>query len=156
VQILFQPRAAVEYKATAELSARLASEEEPLRILVLELDGTGRRPCLSFDCSQVVLPAVPLGLYSSRAFRVINDGYDNLDIKFRLPADTQNVPLELMFPEGAMVGIAKASVPAVLAFKASRPTSFTASVEFMDEDGVLFCSHFHIAFITIEGNGTQL
>jgi hypothetical protein len=137
MQILFQPRAAMDYNATAELSARFATEEEPLRILTLELCGTGRHPRLVFDCSHVILPAVPLGVYSSRTFRVVNDGYDNLDIQFRLPADTENIPLELKFPEGTMVGIAKASVPAVVLFKASRPTSFTANIEFMDEDGAM-------------------
>jgi hypothetical protein len=153
MQILFQPRAAMDYKASAELSARLATEEEPLRILTLEFCGTGRHPRLVFDCSHVVLPAVPLGVYSSRTFRVVNDGYDNLDIQFRLPADTQNVPLELKFPEGTMVGIAKASVPAVVLFKASRPTSFTANIEFMDEDGVFQCP---VALLNIEPLGLEL
>ena len=141
MQILFQPRDAVPYHATAELCARLPDEDAALPILSLDLAGSGRRPRLTFDTARVLLPAVPLGVRSTATFHVRNDGYDNLDLTVRLPADAQNIPLEAAFPEGTMVGIAKAAVPVVLTFRAARPTSFSASVDFVDEDGALPLVH---------------
>jgi hypothetical protein len=137
LQVLFQPKALTSYEATAQLSAKHASEAAPLPILTLEFSGHGRHPHLTFDTGHVLLPAVPLNVRSTCTFRVINDGYDNLDLKFRLPADKENVPLQLEFPEGTMVGIAKKSIPVVVTFEASKSTSFTANVEFLDQDGAL-------------------
>ena len=70
-----------------------------MEILVFELTGAGRHPRLRFGVPDVMLPAVPLNVESSAVFFIENDGYDNLDIKFRLPADSQNLPLRLEFPE---------------------------------------------------------
>ena len=138
LQVLFQPKASTEYDATAELSAKLAdSDDAALPILSLELCGTGRTPRLAFDRLQVFLPAVPLGITSSASFRVMNDGYDNLDLKVRLPSDTENVPLEVEFPEGALIGLAKASIPVVVKCTAAKVAGFTANVEFLDQDGAL-------------------
>jgi hypothetical protein len=135
VQVLFQPRTATAYAGAAELAAQLPHEDAPLPILALDLAGAGRQPRLAFDTGHVLLPAVPLHVQSSATFRVITDGYDNLDLKVRLPSDTANLPLELKFPEGTLVGIAKASIPVVVTFAAGRSTSFTANIEFLDQDG---------------------
>ena len=72
---------------------------EPVKILTFDITGTGRRPRLQFEAPEVVLPAVPIGVQSSAVFYIENDGYDNLDLKYRLPADTVNVPLSVEFPE---------------------------------------------------------
>jgi hypothetical protein len=136
VQALFQPRACAEYDMTAALNAQVDGEED-IKILDIHLRGSGRRPQLLFDTMHVVLPSTPLGIQSSAEFRIINDGYDNVDLKHRLPVDSEHLPLELKFPEGTMVGIAKNSIPVVVTFQAQKATSFTARLEFIDDDGTL-------------------
>ncbi|GFH14482.1 calponin-homology (CH) domain-containing protein, partial [Haematococcus lacustris] len=78
---------------------------------------------------------VPLGVPSSSTFHILNNGYDNLELRFRLPADESHLPLRISFPEGNLVGLAKAKLPVVVSFEALKPVSFTASIDFLDEDG---------------------
>lgn len=78
---------------------------------------------------------VPLGVTSRAVFHIINDGYDNLELKVRLPADEHHLPLQLSFPDGTLIGIAKEKLTVVVSFTAQKPTSFTANVDFLDEDG---------------------
>jgi hypothetical protein len=126
----------------AELSARQENESEALPIISIEISGSGRQPRLLFDRLHLILPAVPLNITSVGTFSVLNDGYDNLDLRYKLPADHKMLPLELEFPEGTLIGIAKSSIPVILRFHASKPTSFTAHIEFLDQDGarLLFTS----------------
>jgi len=42
------------------------------------------------------------------------------------------------FPEGSLIGIAKEKLPVNVTFTGSRPTSFTANVVFLDEEGKRF------------------
>jgi hypothetical protein len=42
---------------------------------------------------------VPLGITSSSTFHIVNNGYDNLELRYRLPADESHLPLKLSFPE---------------------------------------------------------
>ena len=67
--------------------------------LQLELRGVGMHPRLTFDREEVVLPVVPLGVSSKAVFHVVNEGYDNLELQYKLPADKSKVPLSLSFPE---------------------------------------------------------
>lgn len=115
-------------------------EDDPtaMPILTVEINGGGRSPSIIFDAPFVMLPAVPLGIRSSAKFMIINDGYDNVDFSYRLPADEQNLPLKLEFPQGTVIGMAKSRVPALVSFCSERPTSFTCDIEILDEDGVLF------------------
>jgi len=42
---------------------------------------------------------VPLGMKSWGTFHIVNDGYDNLELRFRLPADETHLPISIDFPE---------------------------------------------------------
>ena len=42
---------------------------------------------------------MPLGVKSHASFHVVNGGYDNLELRFRLPADESHLPLQIEFPE---------------------------------------------------------
>lgn len=46
----------------------------------LVLIGEGAFPKLIFDRKEVILPVVPLGITAKCIFRVINDGYENLNL----------------------------------------------------------------------------
>jgi hypothetical protein len=48
---------------------------------------------------------VPLGVRSYALFHVINCGYENLELRFRLPADESHQPLQLEFPEVRGLGV---------------------------------------------------
>lgn len=143
--MLFQPRAERDYTASAPLAAKLPSEASFVPILSIELCGSGRPPRLRFDREHTLLPAVPLGVTSRAEFRIINDGYDNVDLRHRLPADAEALPMALEWPEGTLVGIAKASVGVVVTFKAAKPIAFTANLEFMDQDGARLLVHYPTA-----------
>lgn len=58
--------------------------------------------------------------------------------QLRPSPDEQHLPLSFDFPEGSLVGIAKEKLPVNVTFTGSRPTSFTANVVFLDEDGKRF------------------
>ena len=65
-------------------------------------------------------------------------GYDNLEIAYKLPADTEKIPMEVTFPEGMMIGIAKQELPVEVSFVSAKPLSFTASIDFLDDDAKRF------------------
>jgi len=56
---------------------------------------------------------VPLGVKSWATFHIVNDGYDNLELRFRLPVDESHIPISIEFPEvgwsGGGVGVHKVS-----------------------------------------------
>jgi hypothetical protein len=47
---------------------------------------------------------VPVGITTYATFHIKNQGYDNLELATRLPADTARLPLTLEFPEGNLIG----------------------------------------------------
>lgn len=47
---------------------------------------------------------VPVGITTYATFHIKNQGYDNLELATRLPADTSRLPLTLEFPEGNLIG----------------------------------------------------
>lgn len=77
----------------------------------LGVKGVGSLPMLTFNTAEVILPVVPLGVESKAVFVVVNQGYENLELRHRLPADTTKVPLRLEFPEGMVVSKAKKELP---------------------------------------------
>jgi len=103
--------------------------------MMLEITGQGQHPRLSFDVRECLLPPVPLGTKSWATFHIVNDGYDNLELRFRLPADESHIPISIDFPEGNLIGLAKERLPVVVSFESSKPISFTANIDFMDEEG---------------------
>jgi hypothetical protein len=55
--------------------------------LELKLRGEAQFPKLMFDRTEVLLPVVPLGTDSRCVFKIINDGYDNLTLNYRIVED---------------------------------------------------------------------
>ena len=48
------------------------------------LRGEGSFPRLLFDRKEILLPVAPLNTESKCVFRVINDGYENLNLKCKV------------------------------------------------------------------------
>lgn len=55
--------------------------------LEIKLKGEAQYPKLMFDRTEIILPVVPLNVYSRCTFKIINDGYDNLNLNYRVMDD---------------------------------------------------------------------
>lgn len=135
VRIGFLPHEEEQYAVSLPI---YLDENHDKEYLFLELVGVGVFPKLRFDTSEVILPTVPLGVKARGIFYIQNDGYDSLDLRYRLPAETQRVPLSINFPEGKNIGLSRPQVPVEVIFNSRRPMSFTAKVDFVDGDGNKF------------------
>ena len=135
LRIQFIPRESRSYSIRVPL---YVNNDDSSKYLELGLMGMGSMPRLMFDIEEVILEPVPLGVRTSAQIMVVNDGYDNLDLKVKMPVDSDKVPLSVDFPDGTMIGVAKEKLPMVVSFVADKPTSFTASVELMDFEGVRY------------------
>jgi hypothetical protein len=150
VRVSFMPAEPMEYKSELDVfmspprnpdqPADEYDSQQPLppdhtkRYLSLRLRGCGTVPKLTFDRKEIVLPIVPLNVRSRYLFHVVNEGYESLEVKFRLPTDTHRIPLTINFPEGQQLGITKPKIPVEVFFESSKPISFCAKIEFLDND----------------------
>ncbi len=60
---------------------------ENVPYLDLVLKGEGAFPRLLFDRKEVILPVVPLHVEAKCTFRILNDGYENLNLKYKIIQD---------------------------------------------------------------------
>ena len=134
VKVTFLPRDSIAYRASVPVYLDGKTEYD----YMIELVGAGSHPKIVCLEREVMLPPVPLGVTSVTSFWLLNQGYDNLDLQYKLPADSSNIPLELAFPEGQMIGIAKDRLRVEVRFCSPKAMSFTAAVVFLDEDGKRF------------------
>jgi hypothetical protein len=172
------PRTGSEEEEAKRKEAELAGIEdssfalppdESKPYLFLRLKGQGAVPKLTFDRREIVLPVVPLGVRSRCLFHIINEGYESLEVKYRLPADNVRIPLSINFPEGQQLGITKPKIPVELFFQASKPIAFSAKIEFLDNESgsytlpvcgttdncILTCHSYiqqNVDFYTLEGD----
>ncbi|CAE7358857.1 CFAP47 [Symbiodinium natans] len=186
VRAAFMPNEPVEYKANMNVyispprdagkagdasMALPADESKPY--LSLRMKGQGTVPKLTFDRREIVLPTVPLGIKSRCLFYIVNEGYESLDVKYRLPNDQIRIPLTINFPEGQQIGITKPKIPVEIFFQSNKPISFCAKIEFLDnesgsyvlpvsgttENCILTCHHYlhnNTDFYTLEGEPVML
>mmetsp|Transcript_20679 Transcript_20679/g.39293 ORF Transcript_20679/g.39293 Transcript_20679/m.39293 type:complete len:2902 (+) Transcript_20679:155-8860(+) len=147
VRSAFMPSEPVEYKTNLNVyispprpaeSAGEASEtlppDESKPYLLIRMKGMGTVPKLGFDRREIVLPVVPLGIRSRCLFHILNEGYESLEVKFRLPTDNIRIPLTINFPEGQQLGITKPRIPVEIFFQSPKPISFCAKIEFLDNE----------------------
>lgn len=187
VRAAFMPNEPIEYKANLSVfisPARSAGEaagggvlppDETKPYLSLRFKGQGTVPKLNFDRRELVLPIVPLGVRSRCLFHIVNEGYESLEVKYRLPTDNIRIPLTINFPEGQQLGITKPKIPVEVFFEAStyKASSFCAKIEFLDNDSgsyslpvsgttdncILTCYHYlhhNDEFYTLDGEPVML
>mmetsp|Transcript_76352 Transcript_76352/g.221693 ORF Transcript_76352/g.221693 Transcript_76352/m.221693 type:complete len:2886 (+) Transcript_76352:129-8786(+) len=188
VRAAFLPNEPIEYKVNLNVyisppraegsapaqegSALPPDESKPY--LSLRLKGQGTVPKLNFDRKEIVLPIVPLGVRSRCLFYIINEGYESLEVKYRLPTDNIRIPLTINFPEGQQLGITKPKIPVEILFQSPhKASSFCAKIEFLDNDSGCYSLpvsgttencvltthyylHYNDEFYTIEGEPVQL
>eukprot|EP00931_Biecheleriopsis_adriatica_P036216 TRINITY_DN2086_c0_g1_i7.p1 TRINITY_DN2086_c0_g1~~TRINITY_DN2086_c0_g1_i7.p1 ORF type:complete len:2928 (-),score=554.29 TRINITY_DN2086_c0_g1_i7:9-8792(-) len=141
--------------------------------LPLRFRGQGTVPKLTFDRREIVLPIVPLGIRSRCLFYINNEGYESLDVKYRLPNDQIRIGMMINFPEGQQIGITKLKIPVEIFFQSNAPISFCAKIEFLDNDSgcyvlpvsgttencILTCHHYlhhNVDFYTLDGDPVML
>lgn len=103
----------------------------------LTVRGSGVYPRLSFSEQRLVLPSVPLNVTSRCICTIYNQGYDNIELKYRV-APTIPIPLEISFPDGNELGLTRGKTTVVIAARSDRPESWTGKIEFYDNDGEKF------------------
>lgn len=130
----FNPNSAIDYEE--RIPVYLDDSTEPYLNYVLK--GEGAIPRISFDRRHVMLPIVPLGIPSKSTFKIINQGYQNVELKYKLPKDPGRLPISIEFPEGQSLGTAKNRIPVEITFTSDKPISFTAILDFLDEEGNKF------------------
>lgn len=135
MRVHFLPTEALPYSVSLPLYLDGRRDRPYLEV---QLMGAGTFPRLEFDCSEIVMPTVPLNVPSRVCFHVMNVGYDHLELRYSLPADTARCPLQLHFPQGKMVGLAKEKLPVIASFQSAKSLSFTAKIDFLDDDGNRF------------------
>eukprot|EP00392_Amoebophrya_sp_AT5.2_P009549 g9577.t1 len=118
----------------ADVTQPLPIEEDALPYLELRLRGQGSVPKLTFDQRMILLPTVPLGVTAKASFNIINDGYENIDAEYRLPAEYAKIPLQVRFPEGQQLTLSRTKLPVEVEFCSPKALSFTAKLEFVDGD----------------------
>jgi hypothetical protein len=100
----------------------------------IQLKGEGAFPKLIFDRKEVLLPVVPLDVEAKCVFRLMNSGYDNLNLKWKLVEDNYaKLNVNLAFPDGKNLGITKNKVRVEVTFSSKKPVSFTSRLEFYDD-----------------------
>ena len=86
-----------------------------------------------FDRKEVILPVVPLNIVSRSTFKIINSGYDNLNLKYKIIDELQKVNLEIEFPEGKNLGVTKTRLKVDVSFSSKKPISFSTKIIFQDD-----------------------
>jgi hypothetical protein len=97
------------------------------------LKGTASLPMIYFNKREVIMPVVPLDVETTSSFRVINDGYENCNLKCQFLDDVANIGVKLHYPEGLNIGITKQKIRIDLTWKFNKPMSFCLKLEFTDD-----------------------
>ena len=104
----------------------------------LILKGYGDYPNLFFERKEVILPVVPLDIESRCQFKIVNDGYENLQLKYEIVNDVGTLPLRLEFPEGKTLGVTNPKLKVDVVFKSAKPLSITTEVHFIDNNKKIY------------------
>ena len=136
VLIDFKPR---EVRAYATRLLLYLNGDTSKAVFDQEVAGISTYPSLRFDRLELLLPTVPLGVSTSAAATIYNDGFENLEIKFRLPPDSAIVQnFQVLFPKGNMVGVHTKELPIRVTASSTKAVSFTVNLEIMDDMGRVF------------------
>jgi hypothetical protein len=131
IQLLFTPRDCKLYEESIPIYLDRQTDKSYFDVSV---SGTGASPSLSFDVKEIVFPVVPLNITATQVFNVINEGYEKLDLKYKLPSDTNKIPLKLKFVEDSILTTDKPTVTVEISFVSPKPTSFSAKIDFFDNE----------------------
>ena len=101
LKVYFDPKDEFDY----EVSVPVMIDDKKKSAAEIILKGQGAYPRLLFDRKEVILPIVPLGFQAETTFKIISDGYDNVNIQPEVPQNQGFVNLKLEFPDGKTLGL---------------------------------------------------
>ena len=107
IKAQFNPFAPGNYEKSVPLFLEDPELPPNLSYLDIKLKGEGAFPRLLFDRKEIILPVVPLNVKAKCLFRIINDGYENLNLKFKIIQDVAPIDVKIEFLEGKNLGITK-------------------------------------------------
>lgn len=133
VQFTFTPS---EVKAfTGRYSIYLDGNKES-KYMDVVAKGFGANPFLTFDRKELILPPVPLDVVTKATFYISNDGYESLDLRYKIAGDGK-LPVSLAFPDGQTITSNHNVLPVEVSFIAKKPMTFTVNIDFYDDmDGI--------------------
>ncbi|KAJ9446795.1 hypothetical protein DIPPA_05915 [Diplonema papillatum] len=142
VQISFFPVEVRSY--SMRVGVCLDASSSASKYMEIILMGSGAYPALTFDRSELILPVVPLDVPARGTFVINNEGYESLDLRWRLPGAAKwkepgTLPISLAFPDGTVLGHTHSSIVVEVTCTAKKPTSFTATIDFADDEDGVFC-----------------
>ena len=104
--------------------------------LEVVVEGRAAHPKIIFDKREVIMPVVPLSIESRACLKIINEGYTNIELSYKLDADESLKSLiNVVFPEGKKIIPGKLELPVYLTFVSKSPLSFSAKLEIFDNTG---------------------
>lgn len=134
MHVSFNPTQPVAYEEHVNLYLDGAAEA----YMSLTLLGQGTVPRILFDRREVILPIVPLNITSKVVFFIVNDGYENVELDYKIVQDAVKLDISLNFPDGRQLGSTKQRLAVEAVFQSPKPISFTARIDFMDSDKIRY------------------
>jgi len=129
IKVSFKPTGNEKY----EDELPLYLEDESKAYTTIRLRGEGAYPKLLFDRREVIMPVVPLGIESKCTFKIENEGYQNLMLKYQLAQDIGAINLKVDMPDGKTLNSSSNVLRVDLSFVYTKPISFTTKLIFEDE-----------------------
>eukprot|EP00755_Sulcionema_specki_P010722 Sspe_Gene.7078::Locus_2392_Transcript_2_2_Confidence_0.625_Length_8917::g.7078::m.7078 len=139
VQVAFTPAEVRSYQMRVAVYLDKNKSQQYMELIVR---GNGANPALTFDRREIMMPVVPLEVPSRTVISINNEGYEALELKWRLPGaekplEMGPLPISLNFPEGATISQHHSQLAVEVVCMTKKPIAFTASIDFCDdEDGV--------------------
>lgn len=129
----FNPLAVGEYSFKLPLFLKGKKFPEAIKYVEVIMKGTATLPNLFFNKREVLLPVVPLGIETMSTFKILNDGYENCNLKASWIDDVANLDVQVLFPDGSNIGIARQKLRVDVVWKFPKPMSFCLKLEFIDD-----------------------
>lgn len=84
------------------------------------------------------MPVVPLNIESKCSFMIINEGYDNLILNYKIHEDLGQLNITFNFPDGKILGMGRAKMHVEACFSSKIPISFSTKINFYDEQSKVY------------------
>ena len=134
IQFTFTPLQVKAYSARYQV---FLDGNREVKYMDITSKGFGSNPCLTFDRKEIVLPPVPLDVVTKTTFYVSNDGYESLDLRYKIAGEGK-LPVTLNFPDGQTITSNHNVLPVDVVFSSKKPITFTINIDFYDDAEGIF------------------
>lgn len=124
IKVSFNPFQVGDYHHKLPLFILSKKITQPLKYVDVIMKGTASLPNIFFNKREIIMPVVPLGIETTSNFKIINDGYENCNLKCQFVDDVAGINVKVHFPEGPNIGITRQKLNVQLSWKFNKPMSF--------------------------------